>query len=58
MRRIDAGALALELVEAVLQLTRHRVELLAEGGELVVADRLHGRGEVAAAQPPGGVEET
>ncbi len=36
---------------------RHLVELLAQRGELVVADRRHLGGEVAACEPAGGGEE-
>lgn len=39
------------------QLPRHAVELLAEGGELVATDGGDRRREVAAAQPPGRLQE-
>ncbi len=41
----------------VLELSRHLVELLAERGELVAAGDRHRRREVAAAQPPRGLQE-
>ena len=54
---LQARALLVELDDLVLELARHRVELDAERGELVLAlDRDLG-GEVAAAQPLGGLQE-
>ena len=56
-RPLEAVALLVELMQARLELRRHAVELDAERGELVVALRRHARGEVAAAQTLGGVEQ-
>ena len=57
-RLLQPRALALELLQAGLELARHRVELLAERGELVVALGRHGDREVAArraaGRPPAG----
>jgi hypothetical protein len=51
-------ALLLELVEAPRQLARHVVELLAQQRELVAPGDRDRRGEVAAAEPPGGLQES
>ena len=50
---LQAPALALELVQPGLELAGHRVELLAEGGELVVALGGHLDGEVPGAEALG-----
>ena len=56
-RDLEALLLRADLLEARFELLGHRVELLAEGGELVVAvDRDLGR-EVTGADALGGVEE-
>ena len=52
---LQPRALALELVHARLELARHRVELRAERGELVVALRRDLDAEVALAEPLRGV---
>jgi hypothetical protein len=56
-RHLQAPALAAQVGEAVLELARHLVELVAELGELVAPDGGHLGGEVAAAQAARGVQE-
>ena len=56
-RGLQARALGAQVREAVLQLARHLVELDAERRELVVALGRHGRGEVAAADAAGRLQE-
>src|SRR3954470_9932750 len=53
----QARAFALELLDAFRELLGHGVELLAEGGELVVALGRDLLGEVAAADRAGGLEQ-
>jgi hypothetical protein len=56
-RLLQALALELELIQARLQLARHRVELAAELGELIVALRGHLDGEVAHPKGTRGLEQ-
>ena len=56
-RLAQPRALELELLEPLLELARHRVELGAERGELVVALGRDLDPEVAAGHAPGGVEQ-
>ena len=56
-RVLQARALLVELLQALLQLARHLVELLAQRRELVVALGRDLDGEVARAQAPGGLQE-
>ena len=56
-RSADPGALLLELTETAGQLPGHAVELLTERGELAMPGGLDRRGEVAAAELPGGGQE-
>ena len=56
-RLLQPRALALELLQPRLELARHRVELLAQRGELVVALGGNGDREVAAAEPPRGLQQ-
>ena len=56
-RVLQARALLVELLQALGELARHLVELLAERGELVMAGRRHLGREVARTQAARGLEE-
>src|SRR3954452_7757815 len=56
-RALQPRALTAQVLQALGELARHLVELLAELGELVLAGRGDVGGEVAAAQAPRGLQE-
>ena len=56
-RVLELRPLVLDLVDLARQLGGHRVELAAQGGELVSALHGHGLAEVAVGQAPRGLEE-